>query len=359
MKRILTALMCMALALSLFSGCQRGTAPAASSAAGAASGASDTSTGDAPATSGTPEYTIRIGHVLAPTHPYQLGLEHFKELMEERTSGRVQVEVFHSSQLGNERDMVEGLQLGTLEMCMVSTAPLSSFTSDFLVFDLPFIFSNVATARGCVDSEIGQNMLDQLSNQGIKGLCYFENGFRSVTNSKLPITVPADLAGMKIRTMENPIHMDSFRAMNADPTPMAFGELFTALQQKTIDAQENPLAIVETSAFYEVQSYLSLTEHFYAPTPVLVAQAYYDSLPADIQTTLKECMLESRDFERGVLDEMNTRLISELADEGLAINEVDKGPFIEAVQSVYEKYTGTGDGKIPADLLQKVKDFTV
>ncbi|MDR1978791.1 MAG: TRAP transporter substrate-binding protein [Synergistaceae bacterium] len=303
------------------------------------------------------EYTIRVGHVLAPTHPYQLGLEHFKELMAKKTDGKVNVEVFHSSQLGNERDLVEGLQLGTLEMTLISTAPLAGFTSDFLVFDLPFIFSDVKTARACVDSEIGQKMLDQLSSQGIVGLCFFENGFRSVTNSKKPIVTPEDLSGMKIRTMENPIHMDSFRAMKADPTPMAFGELFTALQQKTIDAQENPLAIVETSAFYEVQKYLSLTEHFYAPSPVLMAKAYYDSLPADIQTALKECLLETRAYERQLLDDMNLRLLTDLGAKGMEINTVDKAPFIEAVQVVYQDYTGVGSGKIPAELIQRVKEF--
>ncbi|MDR2528499.1 MAG: TRAP transporter substrate-binding protein [Synergistaceae bacterium] len=301
------------------------------------------------------EFTIRVGHVLAPTHPYQLGLERFKELLEKRTDGRVVVEVFHSSQLGNERDMVEGLQLGALEMTLISTAPLASFTSDFLAFDLPFVFSDVKTARACVDSEIGQSMLDKMSSQGIVGLCYFENGFRSVTNSKKPITKPEDLAGMKIRTMENPIHMDSFRAMKADPTPMAFGELFTALQQKTIDAQENPLAIVETSAFYEVQKYLSLTEHFYAPSPVLMAKAYHDSLPADLRKALKDCLLETRDYQRQLLDEMNLRLITDLKAKGMVINEVDKAPFIAAVRTVYEQYTGAG--KIPAELIQRVKGF--
>ncbi|MDR1623329.1 MAG: TRAP transporter substrate-binding protein [Synergistaceae bacterium] len=303
------------------------------------------------------EYTIRVGHVLAPTHPYQLGLEYFKELMAKKTGGRVNVEVFHSSRLGNERDLVEGLQRGTLEMTLISTAPLAGFTSDFLVFNLPFVFSDVKTARACVDSEIGQKMLNQLSSRGIVGLCYFENGFRSVTNSKKPIAVPEDLNGMKIRTMENPIHMDSFRAMKANPTPMPFGELFTALRQKTIDAQENPLAIVETSAFYEVQEYLSLTEHFYAPSPVLMAKAYYDSLPADVQAVLKECLLEARAYERGLLDEMNARLVKDLAAKGMKVNAVDKTPFVEAVQVVYEQYTGTGPGKIPAELIRQVKEF--
>ncbi|MDR1875939.1 MAG: TRAP transporter substrate-binding protein [Synergistaceae bacterium] len=302
-------------------------------------------------------YSIRVGTTLAPSHPYNLGLEHFRDLVAEKTGGRIKVEVFHSSQLGNERDMVEGLQLGTLEMTLISTAPLSGFTSDFLVFDMPFIFSDVEVARACVDSDIGQNMLDGLSTQGIMGLCFFENGFRSITNSRKPILTPEDLNGIKIRTMENPIHMDSFRVMKADPTPMAFGELFTALQQKTIDGQENPLAIIDTSKFYEVQKYLSLTEHFYAPAPVLMSRLFYDSLSADLQAAIKECLLESRTYERQLLDEMNAHLISDLKTKGMEINTVDKEPFIKAVQPVYEQYTGTGPGKIPAELIRRVRDF--
>ncbi|MDR1733068.1 MAG: TRAP transporter substrate-binding protein [Synergistaceae bacterium] len=304
-----------------------------------------------------PEFSVRLGHTLAPTHPYNLGMVRFKELIEKASGGKIGVEVFHSSQIGSERDLIEGLQLGTVQMTVVSTAPLSGFTSDFLVFDLPFIFASTKAARACVDSEIGQKMLDQLVSQGIIGLCFFENGFRDVTNSKLPIKVPADLAGIKIRTMENPIHMATFRVMKADPTPMAFGELFTALQQKTIDAQENPLAIVDTSKFYEVQDYLSLTEHFYAPAPVLVSKAFFDSLPADLQKTFKECLLQSRDYERGLLDEMNTKLVKELGEKGMKINEVDKKLFIEAVKPVYDEFTGTGQGKIPADLIERVRAF--
>jgi tripartite ATP-independent transporter DctP family solute receptor len=286
-----------------------------------------------------------------------LGGLKFKELLEARTNGRVTVEVFPNSQLGNERDMIEGLQIGTLEMTMVSTAPLAGFTSDFLVFDLPFIFADTETARGCVDSEIGLNMLKNLEGQGVIGLLYFENGFRNVTNSKQPIQAPRDLAGMKIRTMENPIHMDSFRAMGADPTPMAFGELFQALQQRTIDAQENPLAIVDTSKFYEVQKYLSITQHFYAPTPVLISKKYFESLPADIQQALKDCLKESQAYERQLLDDMNSKLLTELKTRGMEINEVNKQPFIDAVQSVYAKYTGEGAGKIPAALIQRVQNF--
>ena len=349
MKKLLSMILCLIVVLALFSGCGRPDDTPTSAPDGTNGGTS----GD-----DTTVYAIRLGHVLAPTHPYQLGAEYFARIVEERSGGRMTVDTFPNSQLGNERDLIEGLQLGTVEMCMVSTAPLSGFTSDFLVFDLPFIFTDTATARACVDSEIGQGMLDALTSQGVIGMCYWENGFRSVTNSARPIVQPSDLQGLKIRTMENPIHMDSFRVMGADPTPMAFGELYTALQQRTIDAQENPLAIIDTSAFYEVQTYLSLTEHFYAPTPVLVSASFYNSLPSDLQDILMDCVREARDYERDLLDEMNDRLITELADRGVQINEVDKTIFIQAVQGVYEKYTGDGPDQIPAELIERVQNFT-
>ncbi len=203
--------------------------------------------------------TIRVGHVLAPDHPYTDGLKMFAKLVSKKTNGKVTVDVFHSSQLGDERDMIEGLQLGTLEMALVSTAPLSDFTQKFLAFDLPFIFKDAESARKVVDGPIGNELFQALDGQQIKGLAYWENGFRSVTNNKRPIETPEDMKGLKIRTMENPVQMANFKSLGASPSPMAFGELFTALQQKTIDGQENPLPIVDTSKFYEVQDYLSLT----------------------------------------------------------------------------------------------------
>lgn len=334
--KIMASLLVLVLLLAMMAGCGK-----------SSNGSNQQSNGNSGET-----INIRVGHVLAPTHPYQLGLEKFAELVAEKTDGRVKVQAFHSSQLGNERDMVEGLQLGTLEMTLVSTAPLSSFTNKFEVFDLPFIFKDTESARNILDGSIGQELLDTLQDQGILGLCYFENGFRSVTNNKMPITKPEDLKGLKIRTMESPIHMASFEVMGADPTPMAFGELFTALQQGTIDGQENPLAIVDTSKFYEVQKYLSLTEHFYAPAPLLISKDFFEGLDADLQEAIKEAAIEARDYERGLLDEMNQRLLGELEQRGMKINEVDKQPFIDAVQPVYQEF----ESRIGKDLITKVQE---
>ncbi len=294
--------------------------------------------------------TIKVGHVLAPDHPYTLGLNKFAELVAAKTDDKVKVEVFHSSQLGNERDMIEGLQLGTQEMALVSTAPLSGFTSKFFVFDLPFIFEDYEGAYKVLDGKIGQDVLASLNDQGIMGLCFWENGFRHVTNSKHDVKTPADLDGLKIRLMENPIHMDTFKTMGADPTPMAFGELFTALQQKTVDGQENPVPIIWTSKFYEVQEHMSLTGHFYAAAPLLISKQFYDGLAPDIQKAIQEAANEARDYERDLLAQQNEEFIGKLKDAGTNIIEVDKSTFKEAVKPVYEKY----ESEIGKDLIDAV-----
>ncbi|GAW93782.1 TRAP transporter substrate-binding protein [Calderihabitans maritimus] len=299
----------------------------------------------------TKTINLKVGHVLAPTHPYQLGLEKFAELVAEKSGGRVKVEVFHSSQLGNEREMIEGLQMGTLDMTLVSTAPLAGFSNKFLVFDLPFIFQSREQAYKVLDGPIGTEILDSLKDQGIVGLAYWENGFRNVTNSKRPVIHPEDMKGMKIRTMENKIHMASFKTIGADPTPMAFGELFTALQQQTVDAQENPIPIIYTSNFFEVQKYLSLTGHFYAAAPLLISKARWDTLPADVQQAIKEAAIEARDYERELIQKMDNELLEELKKKGMEVSEVDKNEWLKAMEPVYKQF----EDEIGADVIAKVR----
>jgi len=296
---------------------------------------------------------LKVGHVLAPTHPYQLGLEKFAQLVKEKTNGQVTVDVFPSSQLGNEREMIEALQMGTLEMTLVSTAPLAGFSNKFLVFDLPFIFTDRQQAYDTVDGPIGQEMLDSLSNNGIIGLAYWENGFRHVTNSKRPILKPDDVKGLKIRTMENKIHMASFRTIGADPTPMAFGELYTALQQKTVDGQENPLANIYTSKFYEVQKYISLTGHFYAAAPLLISKSKWDTLPANVQQAIKEAALEARDYQRALVREADAKLAEDLKAAGMEVTEVNKDEWMAAMAPVYKQF----EAEIGADVIEKVRNY--
>lgn len=300
----------------------------------------------------TQAMVLKAGHVLAPSHPYHLGLVKFGELVEQKTNGEVKLEVFHSSQLGNEREMIEGLQLGTLDVTLVSTAPLAGFSNKFLVFDLPYIFKTREGAFSTVDGPVGKEILKDLEKKGIVGLAYWDNGFRHASNSKKPIVKPEDMQGIKIRTMENKIHMASFSAIGADPTPMAFGELFTALQQKTVDSQETPIPIFYTSNFYEVQKYLSLTGHFYSAAPLLISRMTWENLPAEHQDAVSQAAEEARGYERNLIKEMDDELISDLSNRGIQIIEVDKNLWAEAMASVYKDFKDV----IGPEIIEQVRE---
>ncbi|MFZ7101085.1 MAG: TRAP transporter substrate-binding protein [Peptococcaceae bacterium] len=301
---------------------------------------------------GATETTVlKIAHTLVADHPYQLGLVEFGRLLKERTNGKYAVEVYPSAQLGSEREAIEGVQMGTIDLTLVSTAPLAGFSDAFLVTDLPFIFTSREHAYEVLDGEIGQDMFSKLDGTGLVGLSYWENGFRNVTNSKLPIVHPEDMKGIKVRTMENQIHMDSFREIGADPTPMAFGELFTALQQKTVDGQENPLPIISTSKFFEVQDYLAMTGHFYAPAPLLISQTLWDNLSDDEKDIFQQTANDARDFERQIILDMDNKLLDELKAAGMEVTEPDKAEWQAAMAPVYEKW----QDKIGKDLIEQVQ----
>ncbi|WP_209124239.1 TRAP transporter substrate-binding protein [Alkalihalobacillus sp. BA299] len=296
---------------------------------------------------------LQVGITLAEDSHYYKGLEHFAELVEEKTDGELTVEIFPNGSLGGERDMVESLQIGTLDMVLSSTGPLGSFVPEINVVDLPFLFENREHAYEVLDGEIGQDLLVKLGDEGLTGLAWWENGFRHVTNSKNPIETPEDLEGLKIRTMENNVHMDSFNALGASPTPMSFTELFTALQQKVVDGQENPVPIISTSRFYEVQPYLTLTGHFYSPAALLISSQVFDSLTESQQQALTEAAIEGAQFERDLVAEMEKEMVSDLKEEGMEIIEdIDKTAFQEATKEVYEQYSS----EFGAELIEQIQN---
>ena len=348
-KRVLSVLMASAMMVAVLAGCS-------SSSTGSESGGSSAASGSEAAQSEGGEYAMISGTTTPDNHPYNLGLVKMSELVAEKTNGAVTLDVFGNSQLGNERDLLEGLQLGSLQITCVSTAPLAGFTDSFLVFDLPFIFETTEQARAVMDSEVGTEILNSVEDQGMKGLAWFENGFRNVTNSKLPITVPDDLKGIKIRTMENPMHMEAFRVMGADPTPMAMGDVFTALQQGTIDAQENPIPIIETNKFGEVQHYLSMTGHLFSPAPVFISTDYFNSLPAEYQTAVQEAATEAVPYQREQIDEQNVTGLESLQAAGMEVNEPEKEPFKDATKVIYDEYVKDGAGCVSPDIYSRVME---
>lgn len=295
---------------------------------------------------GTPEKTqepakpivLRVGHVLSEEHPYQLGLLKFKELVEQKTNGKVEVQVFPSSQLGNERDMLEGLKLGTLEMALTGTGVTQNYQKKLSLFSLPYIFRDSEHAYKVLDGPVGQELFALLEQNGIKVLAAYENGFREVTNNKRPINSPEDLKGLKIRTPESEIYLDTLKAMGANALPMAWGEVYTALQQGTIDGQENALIHIWHAKTWEVQKYIAITDHIYDPAPLSISLKTWNSLPQDIQQAVAEAAAESRDYQRQVFQEQSKDVENKLLSKGISITKPDLEPFREAVKSVWEKY---------------------
>jgi tripartite ATP-independent transporter DctP family solute receptor len=282
--------------------------------------------------------TFRVSHTLDPNSHYNKGLMYLNDLLQKKSNGDLKLDIYHSSQLASERDAVEGVTQGILEMTLSSTGPLTNFTKAFMIFDLPFIVHDRVKAYTWFDGPQGQKILDSVHKQNMVGLSIWENGFRHLTNSKLPVVKPEDAKGLKIRLMENAVHLATFRALGAYPTPMPFGELFTAMQQKTVDGQENPLVIIATSKFNEVQKYLALSGHFYSPAILLINKDVWDKLTPEQQKIMKECVSEARDWERKFSIDMDAKLVADLKAAGMEVSEPDKAVWAKALESVYKQF---------------------
>ncbi|RBW69297.1 TRAP transporter substrate-binding protein [Bacillus taeanensis] len=297
--------------------------------------------------------TIRAGIGLNDQHPQFKGLLKFKEIVEEKTNGAIVVEAYHSGQLGDDRTMTEALQLGTQEVTIPSTAPLANFVPEFSVFDFPFLFPNEEVADKVLDGEVGQGFLQKLESQNLVGLSYWENGFRDVTNSERAIATVEDFKGLKLRTMENDLHLEAFRALGANPTPMAFTELFTAMQQGTVDGQENPYATIYLQKFYEVQDHVSNSHHIYSPFVFLMSKSFYDGLTEEQQQIVKEAAVEAGQYERELNREANEQYLADLQAEGMTYTEIspeEREKMVELVKPVIDKYAE----KIGKDVVDEV-----
>jgi tripartite ATP-independent transporter DctP family solute receptor len=281
---------------------------------------------------------FRVSHTLDPTSHYNRGLMHLNDLLQKKSNGELVLDIYHSSQLGSERDAVEGVTQGTLEMTLTSSGPMTNFTRAFMIFDLPFIIHDRVKAYAWIDGPEGQKILDSVQKQNMIGLSIWENGFRHLTNSKLAVVKPEDAKGLKIRLMENRVHLATFRALGAYPTPMPFGELFTAMQQRTVDGQENPLVIISTSKFFEVQKFLTLSGHFYSPAILLMNKQVWDKLPPAQQKILQECVAEARDWERKYSMDMDARLVADLKAAGMTVTEPDKALWAKTLAPVYKEF---------------------
>lgn len=297
------------------------------------------------------DFTLRAGHGAQAQHPTQFGLEHFAELVAERTNGAVRIDVYPNRQLGEEREMVEGLQLGTVDMAVVSTGPLGAFSPQINVLDMPFLFRDSAHAYAVFDGEVGQTLLSNFGAQGITGLGIWENGWRHLTINK-EVTAPADLQGVRLRTMENQVHMDAFAALGANPMPMVWGEVYTSLEQGVIDAQENPITVIYTNQLWEVQDRVVLTQHVYGPHVFLASAMALDRLPEEYRDIITEAAQEAARFQRMKSAELEGEQMAMLVDEGMEVVEIDITPFQEAMTPVYDRYAA----QFGEELVQSIID---
>jgi len=305
------------------------------------------------------EYTINAGIGLNDKSAQYESLKFFKELVEENSDGQIEVNLYHSSQLGDDREMMEALQMGVQEMTCPSTAPIAPFVNGFKVFDLPFLFPTNEAADYVLDGPVGQDLLKQLEDEGLIGLAFWENGYRQLTNSRNAVESPEDVEGLKVRTMENPMHLAAWREMGANPTPMAFGELFSAMQQGVVDGQENPWGTIYLQNFYEVQEYTTDTGHVYSPFVLMMSKQFYDKLPGDLQQVVRDAAEEAKYHNRRNNREMNAAYLEDLKEVMTVtiLTPEQKAAFQEAVQPVYEQFEDEIGAELIEDVQAQVEEF--
>ncbi|WP_408593313.1 TRAP transporter substrate-binding protein [Paracoccus marcusii] len=262
----------------------------------------------------------------------------FAQTIAERSDGAFEIALRPAGALGGERDVIEGLQIGTVELTISSTGPIGNFVPEVYALDFPFLFDDYASAHAVLDGEIGQELLASFQPHGIVGLAWAENGFRHITNSVRPIREPADLAGLKLRTMENEVHIAAFRAAGAAPTPMSWTEVLTSLQQGTIDGQENPIPIVTANNMWEIQDNITLTGHVYSPAVVAMSAIHWDGLTEEQQGWFVEAAQAAAAASRKTVAANEESGIALMRENGMeVIDGIDKAAFAAAVQPAYDE----------------------
>jgi TRAP-type transport system periplasmic protein len=285
--------------------------------------------------------TLRFGFGLPVDAHYGVGAAYMQKAVAERMGGRYKLELFPNFQLGGEREMTEGVQLGTIDLVTTSTGPVGNFVPDTLITDIPFLFRDYQHARSVLDGPIGQSILDKCPSKGIICLAWSENGFRHMTNSKREVGSPADAKGLKIRTMENQVHMQAFRTLGALPTPMAFPELFSALQQGTVDGQENPIGVILSAKFSQVQKHLTMSGHLYSPALVLMSPAAYNKMSEADRKLIVQIAREGVAITRQKVEQAERDGVSVLKSQGMQVRMLsadEKAAFQKSLEPAYKDY---------------------
>ena len=301
----------------------------------------------------TGKKVIRISIGLNEVHPEFLGLKKFKEEIDKKLPGKYDIQLYANAQLGDDVKTTEAARMGNLEMTGPSSSPLTGIVKELGVFDLPFLFPSTTVAYTVMDGPAGQKLLDLMEAKGLKGLAYWENGFRHLTNSAKEVKMPEDVKGLKIRVMQNPIHLATWKALGANPTPMPFSELFTAMQQKTVDGQENPIPTIYLSKYNEVQKFVTLTGHVYTPHILIISKKIWDGMAKEDQKVFQDAAYVARDHVRTVSKEMNDSQTAKLKAAGMTVTVLtpeQQKAFQDAVKSVYAEYTD----KIGKDTVESI-----
>ncbi|MDR2088735.1 MAG: DctP family TRAP transporter solute-binding subunit [Clostridiales Family XIII bacterium] len=342
MKRKLVLLLIIALTLIGFTACGGGSDDAADNAGAESNGEADA---DVDADAGAEEpIVIQLAHVEPEDRSLHEGSVLFKEYVEEKSGGKLSVNILPNGQYGGDLQAVEGTILGTIQMTAAASSVLTSYSNDFMILDLPFMFDSREASYHALDGELGEALNATLPD-GLIGLGFNDNGLRQITNSKRPITAPDDLKGIKMRVMESPVYISMFELLGANPTPMSFTEVYTGLQQGTIDGQENGAGLIYASKFQEVQKYLSLTGHVYSVNAIVINQPFYESLPEDLRQIIADGVKEGLvDGQRAIEGSGDEKFIGLLQEAGMEVNEISPEnmlKFRETVSPMYEEYKGS------------------
>ncbi|HWR45403.1 DctP family TRAP transporter solute-binding subunit [Sporomusa sp.] len=299
---------------------------------------------------------IAIGQ--SDSSPNYYGLKKFAETLTAKTNGRFEVKIFHSNQLGDDVEVLNKLRNGVVDMTLVASSQMGSIVAEMKVFDFPFTFKDEKMVDQIVEGAFGLKLLSALNKYGLHGLAFVDQGFRNLTNSRREVSTLKDFQGLTIRTMNNPIHMETFKLLGAEPVPLEFSGLYSALSQKAIDGQENPLSIIYTTRLYEVQKYLTLSQHIYSPFVLLYSKALWDDLSELDKVTIAQTAKESANYMKDINRGQTTKLITDLENKGMIVAKISDSEFLrlnDAVQPVYEKFKGQIDATLMKELLENVR----
>lgn len=299
---------------------------------------------------------LKLASATSMSHTYNVGAQYFAKLVSERTGGRITFKLFPDGQLGKgERELLEAVQQGSIDVYVGSTGPLGGFSPSIQILDIPFLFRDYGHVDKVLDGSIGNSLLADLDKVQMKGLAFWENGFRNLTNSKKVIKTPADARGLKIRTMENPVHIQAWKTAGVNPTPMAWGEVYGALQQGVIDGQENPVAVILQVKVYEVQKQLALTQHVYSPAVLIMSARRWNQMPKEDQEIVLQAAKEGAVYQRNLGRQNEEQMLAELQKNGVTVTrDVDKAAWVAAMKPAFDAFSAQfGKEKIDAILNTK------